>query len=237
MKGLLRGCLLSLCVFIGQIGLAIDAKGADIRGIASVIDGDTLDIHGQRIRLFGIDAPESAQLCENTAGKQWRCGQRAALALSDHIGRSTISCAQKGRDRYGRIVAVCSKGDEDLNSWMVTHGWALAYRHYSKDYVHEEATAKGSSAGIWSGQFIEPWAWRQGERLAAENKSGNNPRNSASGNTNCVIKGNISQRGERIYHVPGGQYYTRTRIDTSKGERWFCSEAEARAAGWRRSKR
>jgi endonuclease YncB( thermonuclease family) len=222
---------------MSQIGLPIDAKGADLRGLASVIDGDTLEIHGQRIRLFGIDAPESAQLCETTAGKKWRCGQRAALALSDHIGRSTIACAEKDRDRYGRIVAVCVKGDEDLNSWMVTNGWALAYRHYSMDYVREEATAKGSSAGIWSGQFIEPWAWRRGERLAAESKPQDNSRNSANGDTSCVIKGNISQRGEHIYHVPGGQYYSRTRIDTSKGEHWFCSEAEARAAGWRRSKR
>jgi len=53
----------------------------------------------------------------------------------------------------------------------------------------------------------------------------------------CIIKGNISDRGERIYHMPGGEFYDRTRISLAKGERWFCSEADARAAGWRRSKR
>ena len=79
----------------------------------------------------------------------------------------------------------------------------------------------------WRGDFIRPWDWRQGVRLSAnDNQPGE-----------CLIKGNIGRRGTRIYHVPGGQYYARTRIDPSKGEKWFCSETEARAAGWRRSSR
>lgn len=198
-----------------------------IVGRASVIDGDTIEIHGIRIRLHGIDAPESGQMC-SAAGKKYRCGQRAAFALADKTNNRTVSCEPRDRDRYGRTVAVCYAGDEDINAWMVSQGWALAYRQYSRDYVRQEKAASASKLGIWQGEFVPPWGWRRGERLATEEtqKSGD-----------CLIKGNISRSGEHIYHVPGGNYYDRTRIDTSKGERWFCSEAEARAAGWRRSRR
>ena len=93
--------------------------GADdgvITGRASVVDGDTLEIHGQRIRLSGIDAPESGQLCFNANDKPWRCGQRAALELADRIGRAPVTCRRTDTDSYGRIVAVCFKGEEDLNA-------------------------------------------------------------------------------------------------------------------------
>ena len=87
---------------------------------------------------------------------------------------------------------------------------------------------KEARRGVWRGEFVEPSRWRRGERLDAA---------AASGPGDCRIKGNISRKGTRIYHVPGGAFYARTRIDTSKGERWFCTEAQARAAGWRRAKR
>ena len=131
-----------------------------IVGVASVIDGDTIEIHGQRIRLFGIDAPESSQLCVRPTGERWRCGQRASFALSDRIGRATLSCQPHDLDRYGRVVAVCFNGNEDLNRWMVVTGWAVAYRRYSVDYVADEAAARGSQINIWSGSFDMPWDWR-----------------------------------------------------------------------------
>src|SRR5688572_22906495 len=99
--------------------LGLPASADDIVGRASVIDGDTLEIHGQRIRLYGIDAPESSQNCKRESGKLWRCGQRAALNLADYIGAGPIGCEPKSKDRYGRIVAVCHKGKQDLNGWMV----------------------------------------------------------------------------------------------------------------------
>ena len=111
---------------------------------------------------------------------------------------------------------------------MVKQGWALAYRKYSADYVPHERTAKAARRGVWRGEVIAPWRWRRGERLeaAARTDSGE-----------CRIKGDVNRKGTRIYHVPGGASYARTRIDTAKGERWFCTEAQARAAGWRRAKR
>lgn len=198
-----------------------------VSGQASVIDGDTLEVHGTRVRLYGIDAPESGQLCVVEA-REVRCGQQAALALSDRIGWATVNCVPRDIDRYGRTVAVCSVGGDDLNAWMVSQGWAMAYRQYSSDYVQQEIAASQAKAGIWAGQFVAPWDWRRGERMPADTSQRPG---------DCTIKGNISSKGERIYHVPGGQYYSRTRISPDKGELWFCTEAEAQAAGWRRSKR
>lgn len=139
-------------------------KGGTITGIASAIDGDTLEIHGQRIRLYGIDAPESAQWC-TVAGKRWRCGQQAAIALAEKIKGRTTSCTARDRDRYGRTVAVCFVGWMNLNQWMVQQGWAMAYRRYSTDYVAAEARARDAKIGIWQGTFVPPWDWRRGKRI------------------------------------------------------------------------
>lgn len=145
-------------IMIG-ISTAVYAQ-SPIVGVASVIDGDTLEISGVRIRLHGIDAPESRQQCVRLDGEFWRCGQQAALALSDRIGRTVIRCQPRDRDRYGRIIAVCFKDTEDLDRWMVARGWAVAFRKYSLDYVGDEQSAKRGKLGIWSGSFEMPWDWR-----------------------------------------------------------------------------
>jgi endonuclease YncB( thermonuclease family) len=139
------------------------AAAESLAGQASVIDGDTVEIHGQRIRLFGIDAVESRQRC-SCGGKQWNCGKDSAFALADRIGRSAIDCRGVERDRYDRLVAVCFKGSEDLNRWMVEQGWAVAYRRYSMDYVKAEEAAKAAGRGLWSGSFEMPWDWRKTAR-------------------------------------------------------------------------
>jgi endonuclease YncB( thermonuclease family) len=211
--------------------ISVSAQAAEpIVGLARIIDGDTIRISGNRIRLHGIDAPEAKQTCV-AAGKSWACGRNATFALSAIIERQWVHCHQKDKDRYGRIVAVCNLAGNDgpdVNAAMVRQGWALAYRRYSMDYVEDEDAARKAKAGLWAGSFVAPWDWRQGKRLKAANDN-------VAGK--CLIKGNIGKRGVRIYHIPGGAYYERTRIDEQKGERWFCAEADARAAGWRRSKR
>jgi len=196
-----------------------------IVGRASVIDGDTIEIRDHKIRLFGIDALEDGQKCMS-GGKRQRCAQRSAMALADRIGQRNIACEKMDRDRYGRIVAICRVDGESLNAWLVAEGWALAYRRYSRLYVKNEKTARRAEKGIWATRFVKPWEARRGKRLDQRVAS-----------RRCAIKGNIGADGERIYHVPGGYYYGRTRISEQDGERWFCSESEARAAGWRRSAR
>ena len=228
------------CVFWAAVAVAFvhgsdqaaAVTGSVISGQASVIDGDTIEIHGAKIRLFGIDAPEGRQVCQDSMGRDYRCGQRAALALSDKIGRHTVSCVERDVDRYHRIVAVCSVAGLDVNGWMVRRGWAVAYRHYSEDYVPQEDEASAARAGIWAGSFTPPDEWRHSKVAhVSQARRQSAPTKPAS----CLIKGNISYNsGQKIYHVPGGKYYDQTRINRP-GERWFCTEAEARAAGWRRS--
>jgi endonuclease YncB( thermonuclease family) len=140
-----------------------EPAAADVTGRASVVDGDTIEIRGERVRLFGIDAPESGQTC-SVSGQPYRCGQQAALALADHIGQRTVRCEQRDRDRYGRIVAVCWVADEDISRWLVEQGWALAFRKYSTRYVSEEEDARAAGRGIWRGTFDAPWDWRAARR-------------------------------------------------------------------------
>jgi endonuclease YncB( thermonuclease family) len=216
----------SLGALVMAIMLPVVGLADPLTGTASVIDGDTLEVHGQRIRLHGVDAPESSQLCQSQ-GRAYRCGQQAANALSEFINRRPVRCDARDRDKYGRVVAVCHVGDTNLNAWLVSHGHAVAYRAYSTEYLTEEATARAAKTGIWAGTFEMPWEWRH-------HKS---PRPTAPPllQSGCLVKGNISRTGEHIYHVPGGRFYDRTSIDVSKGERMFCSEAEAQTAGWRKS--
>jgi endonuclease YncB( thermonuclease family) len=144
------------------------ARADTIRGRASVIDGDTLEIAGKRIRFHGVDAPESSQTCKDRLGINYRCGQRAALALAEKIGSGPVSCDARDTDRYGRIVAVCSQRGIDLNAWMIEEGHALAYRQYSKDYVRQEEAARAAKRGIWSGSFTPPSEYRRGGGKASE---------------------------------------------------------------------
>lgn len=154
-------------VVTSALCLAVGMAAADDRpaGIPSVIDGDTLDLHGHRIRLWGIDAPESRQLCQRD-GHPWRCGQAAALALADRIGRNPIVCEVRHKDRWGRLIAVCRRDGEDLSEWMVRTGLALAFRRYAEDYVRTEDDARGERRGVWSGAFAPPWAWRKDKGAA-----------------------------------------------------------------------
>jgi endonuclease YncB( thermonuclease family) len=157
--------ILCLVAFGALISMAMHAAATGstgaIQGRASVVDGDTLEVKGTRIRLFGIDAPESAQTCLEQSGKTYRCGQRAAFALADKVGARVVSCQPTGKDRYDRVVARCSVAGEDLQAWMVRNGHALAFRRYSKAYRPYEAEAKAAKAGMWNGSFEAPWDWRR----------------------------------------------------------------------------
>ena len=136
-----------------------------LTGNASVIDADTIEIHGQRIRLEGIDAPESGQHCYHSNGTAWRCGQQASLAVANVIGRRSVACRINSVDRYGRGLGTCYLGQTDLNGLIVSHGWALAYTRYSIRYVADQNAAQASKSGIWSSRFVAPWDWRRGARI------------------------------------------------------------------------
>jgi endonuclease YncB( thermonuclease family) len=134
---------------------------ADVTGVASVIDGDTLEIGGERIRLEGIDEPEKKQAC-SAYGEAWPCGQMAADWLRTHLRDREVTCVGHDRDRYHRLLAVCYVGGEDLNERIVTEGWALDFRRYTNAYLPAEAEARRRGAGLWRGEFVPPWEWRKG---------------------------------------------------------------------------
>lgn len=206
----------------------LPTSAGEIAGRAIVVDGDTIAVEGTepRIRLWGIDAPEGRQTCNNAHGEPYLCGPESADALYRLIGRNgRVICHEMDRDRYNRIVSVCEIGGKVLNAEMVRLGWAVDFIRYSSGaYAAQEAEARTAQRGLWAGQFVMPWQWRAGQRLSSEH--------SDDAQRDCAIKGNISKAGS-IYHMPGSLDYERTRIDESRGERWFCSEEEAKAAGWR----
>jgi len=135
-----------------RIDPAAPAGAAILTGRASVIDGDTLEIKGRRIRLHGIDAPESGQTCYRN-GRAWDCGHAASQALKRFIDGRTVTCTELDVDRFGRSVARCTVGGEDINAWLVRNGWAVAYRRFSEVYVREEAEARAARRGIWDSRF------------------------------------------------------------------------------------
>ncbi|MDP9141717.1 MAG: thermonuclease family protein [Pseudomonadota bacterium] len=140
------------------------ASADPLVGVASVIDGDTIEIHATRIRFNGIDAPEARQLCSRD-GKPWRCGSDAANALDTFLDRRTVSCERKGTDRYKRVVGRCQVDGMDLNTWMVRNGWAVDYERYSKgEYQQAQEAAARERVGIWASTFVMPWDWRKGAR-------------------------------------------------------------------------
>ncbi|HVY90044.1 MAG TPA: thermonuclease family protein [Hyphomonadaceae bacterium] len=144
---------------------------ASVAGTASVVDGDTLDIHGDRIRLVGVDAPEHNQKCLDASAKFTRCGAESANALDQWINRNPVSCAIEGKDRYGRFLGKCSVRGADMQDWLVRNGHAIAYRQFSTAYVPAELAAQRMKVGIWSGEFVPPAQWRKGERLPGEKES------------------------------------------------------------------
>ncbi len=220
------------------LGVFSDApvQAETLSGPARVIDGDTLAVAGQRIRLDGIDAPETRQTCGRD-GSRWACGREATQAMRNLAGRNTVRCEVSRRDGYNRTVGSCFANGRDLQQQLVRMGLALAYRRYSTRYVPDEDAARKEGIGLWSGSFVEPWRWRAERKQRIRSTPRREaPRAPPSASRACLIKGNISSNG-RIYHVPGGEYYDRTGIDEAGGERWFCSEAEARAAGWRPSRK
>ena len=210
------------------ISISLPVQAAEITGEARVIDGDTVDIGPVRIRLHGIDAPESDQPCPRASGGKWNCGTAATRRLAELIDGQTITCEARDRDHYGRVIGVCIQDGVDLNALLVREGLAWAYARFSKDYLSEEASARAEEVGIWQAEATPPWEFREQrwERAAA-----------ASPRPGCPIKGNINRDGERIFHTPWSPWYDRVQIDESEGERWFCDEAEAQAAGWRAPRR
>ena len=131
-----------------------------INGKPRIIDGDTIHIKSNKIRLHGIDAPETKQTCE-IDNEDWDCGKQSTKELKNLINNQKVECITNDIDRYNRYVAICYVNEININQWLVKNGWAIAYRYYSTDYIVEEKYAHDNKLGIWKSKFIEPYAYRK----------------------------------------------------------------------------
>tara|TARA_B100001996_G_scaffold267690_1_gene209183 strand:- start:502 stop:978 length:477 start_codon:yes stop_codon:yes gene_type:complete len=134
-----------------------------IIGNARVIDGDTININNNKIRLHGIDAPETKQTCKLDS-VDWFCGKQSTEELKKIINNQSLECTVSDIDIYNRYVAICLVNELNLNQWMVKNGWAIAYRYYSTDYIIEEKYARDNKIGIWKSEFLKPYQYRKNNK-------------------------------------------------------------------------
>jgi len=214
-----------LLVLALSICAACDAATAtDLSGrVVKIADGDTFTLRADdgvliKVRLAEIDAPEQGQ----------PYGRRSRQALAELVSGEYVRVVVQDIDSYGRTVGRPYAGDVDVCAEMVRSGSAWAYQKHLTDraLLTFEDNARDAKRGLWSlpeTDRVPPWQWRWQDRQSPARVAV----------AKCPIKGNINSRGERIYHMPGQDNYAATRISESRGERWFCNENEARAAGWR----
>ena len=206
-----------------------------------------MQIGSTKIRLQGIDAPETDQLCLNAKGAKWTCGISSRDELIKYSAGRPWTCEITGTDKYGRSLGKCEVGKADVEQWMVRSGLALSFARYSHDYDADEKTARLAKNGLWAGSFIAPWDWRSRNKQTVVLGAAAVPANAQeillgaasaaeAPSPDCTIKGNINRSGQCIYHEPGGRWYAKVNMDLSKGKRWFCSAEEAEAAGCRAPK-
>lgn len=207
-------------------------------GPAIAIDGDTIDVTGQKVRLYGIDAPELRQTCVRD-GVTWPCGVQAREQLASLLIGGEVQCQGLPSAGGGMLAARCAVGDSDLGEGMVASGFATVAGEGEADYADMAVRVQTRKIGIWAGTFDAPHAWRKAHPEAAP-KMGPAQRTAAPGPSRkvyrdmlgCAVKGNYSRRlSEYIYYLPGMKYY-----DGTRPEMIFCTEAEAQAAGFRRSR-
>jgi endonuclease YncB( thermonuclease family) len=215
-----------------------------ISGPATALDGRTIDMTGTAIRLAHIDAPEAKQSCQRD-GAAWACGTEATENLAAIIDNGPVECEIVGSDASGTPLAICHNAVFDLGRELVRRGLALADANAPEEYAAATGIAQDLRYGLWAAEFEQPAAWRAANPKSvlplARAQSGDPAQRSARTrpaaerryvNTwGCAIKGNHSQYGGLIYHLPGQRYYNQTRP-----EALFCTEREAMAAGFRRSK-
>lgn len=197
-------------------------------GTASVVNGDTIRLNGSTIRLSGIEAPEIDQSCAGQAREgrsegrtepRWKCGEAARNQLRDFVRGKQVRCELgSGGDK-----GLCRIGSQDIAAELVTRGAVFAQQGLFSSYGRLEQDARNAKRGLWKGVPERPEDYR--ERLWETAKK--------SAPQGCPIKGQISRK-DRVYLVPWQSGYTRVRIRQDKGERWFCTEAEAQAAGFKR---
>lgn len=197
-----------------------------ITGRAAPVGGDTLRVRDVTIRLDGIEVPDRDQTCARSDTRVWRCGEAAQNAMARLVAGRSVRCEPNGKDAAGTVRATCFSGSTDVAAALVKGGHAFAESGMMARYRSEQSAAREAKAGLWSSasEPERPTVWRA--RLWEEAR--------ARAPKGCPIKGKVAGRGEgaKTYHLPWSPNYGRLRVYTARGERWFCSEDEARGAGF-----
>jgi endonuclease YncB( thermonuclease family) len=154
-----RDTLIAVAVLliVGVLAVWLQPAPTAISGRAGAVDGDTLRFGAQRVRLLDLDAPELDQTCTRADGSEWSCGIEAKRFVAGLVDRGAVDCAGSGRDRYGRALAKCKIGGDDLGAQIVSAGWAVGDLGYSV----QQLSARGAGRGLWSGNFVAPADWRR----------------------------------------------------------------------------
>jgi len=217
-------CAAALCLGASFAPVA-PAQGQGATSEIVVVDGDTLEVDGRVLRLYGIDAPELGQTCLDKS-KRWRCGLQAAVELRSLLGFwGNVACDTIRAEEEG-VRAICHDPQfNDPAEVLLARGLAIALPDSVPAYRRAEIQAKNAQLGIWRGEFVAPSQWRKGERLSG-------PADSPA--EVCDVKGIVTDKGERVYYVPTDDNYDDTTVSPERGERMFCSDDEAQLAGWKR---
>lgn len=236
MKNLMRKAIIGFASLVFVISFqpigsqpAFAATKQTFYKVTKVIDGDTIQVNigskKEKVRLIGIDTPETVDPRKSVQCFGKEASQKAKKLMSGKSVRLEADATNSNKDKYNRLLRyVYLKNGTFVNEYMVKEGYAFVYLQFPFQYMTEfkqyQSEAQSASKGLWNVN-----ACPQKAPATSEKKS------------ECVIKGNVSSTGDKIFHVPEGAYYDKTTIDESAGEKWFCSEAEAVAAGWRKSQR
>jgi endonuclease YncB( thermonuclease family) len=215
---------------VGLGGLSL-FSGAPIEGRGVALSGDLLRIGDKTIRLSGIEAPERDQSCrrgatERQPGRSWRCGQAAIEALNQTVRGRPLTCTPGGTDSAGVTLARCIVGIEDVAAMLVRGGHVFSDGGLMARYGAYETEARAKKVGLWQGEAERPSEYRSKRWDEAKRKAP----------SGCPIKGQVSAQG-REYFTPWTAGYERVRVKEARGKRWFCSETEAQAAGFKAAER
>jgi endonuclease YncB( thermonuclease family) len=205
--------------------LPLVGASKQLQGRAQVLGADLLRVGSTTVRLAGIEVPERGQNC-GTASRRWRCDTAAEAGLNRLAGGRTLHCSLSGSDSAGRALATCTSGKTDINAELVRRGHVFAESGLLARYASLEREARSTKTGLWSGDVERPSdfrakIWEDAKKRAPDG---------------CPIKGLVTNSG-RVYVLPWSPEYARERVQKGRGERWFCSEHEALAAGWKAAAR
>lgn len=194
-----------------------------LEGRAQALTGDTLRVNATIVRLTGIEAPEQDQQCGGQGKeKRWKCGSAAQTALQEMVRGKTVRCDRGGANEHGEVVTSCNIDGRDIAAELASRGHVFATAGIFSSYGRQEQDARNAKLGVWRGTSERPAEYRARMWEVARKSAPDG----------CPIKGHLSG-GERVYVVPWSPAYPRVKVQAERGGRWFCSEQEAQAAGWK----